>query len=55
MTPNVQTLAASSRPRRGTTVRLVRIIPVAYSEVTTSTPSAPTLIWANRNPPYMLM
>ena len=32
-------LAASSRARRGTAVRLVRIMPVAYSEVTMRTPS----------------
>ena len=33
-------LAANRVPRRGCTVREIRIIPVAYSDVKVSTPSA---------------
>ena len=39
-------LAHRTGRRRGTAMRLERIIPVAYSPVMTSTPSTPMASWA---------
>src|SRR5262249_20775381 len=39
ITANTMPLAASTRRRAGTDVNVVRIAPVEYSDVTTSTPS----------------
>src|SRR6266498_4402171 len=44
VTANTIALAASSRRRRGTALRVARIMPVPYSLVMTSTPSTPNAI-----------
>ena len=44
---NTNALALSSQVRRGTAWRLVRIMPVLYSEVTTSTARTETASWPN--------
>src|SRR6201996_1107261 len=43
-------LAASTRPRFGTAIRLVRIIPDEYSELMQSTPSTAMATWAMATP-----
>src|SRR5215469_13112194 len=43
-------LAASTARRRGTAANVVRIRPLAYSEVIRSTPSAPKASWASPRP-----
>jgi hypothetical protein len=43
-------LAASTRPRFGTAIRLVRIIPEEYSELMQSTPSTAMASWAMYTP-----
>ena len=43
---NTAILAHSTGSRRGTAIRLERIIPVEYSPLITSTPSTPIASWA---------
>jgi hypothetical protein len=43
--PTTTAFADSTVRRRGLATKLVRIIPVAYSEVTAVTASATTAIW----------
>ena len=43
-------LAASTRPRFGMAIRLVRIIPDEYSELMQSTPSTAMASWAMATP-----
>ena len=45
-TAKTSDLAASTRPRFGTAIRLVRIIPDVYSELMQSTPSTAMASWA---------
>src|ERR1700733_11531121 len=46
-------LAASTRPRFGTAIRLVRIIPEEYSELMKSTPSTAIATWAMAIPDWL--
>ena len=48
--PNTTTLASSTDSRRVTAEKVVRIMPVEYSAVTTSTPSTPTMSWVRWKP-----
>ncbi len=43
---NTAIFAHSTGSRRGTAIRLERIIPVEYSPLITSTPSTPIASWA---------
>ncbi len=52
-TAKTSDLAASTRPRFGTAIRLVRIIPEAYSELTQSTPSTAMATWAMSIPDWL--
>src|SRR6516225_4853959 len=47
------TFAAASRPRCGSAVSEVRIIPVEYSEVMTSVPTTPISSWVSHTPPRL--
>src|SRR3954453_24012247 len=47
---STRAFAASTAPRRGVAASVARIIPVPYSLVTTSVPSAIAVIWANSRP-----
>src|SRR6266851_7986939 len=49
-TANTTALAANTTPRRGWTASDVRIIPVAYSEVMVSAPSAAMMSWPTYRP-----
>ena len=48
-------LAASTRPRFGTAIRLVRIIPDEYSELMQSTPSTAMASWAMTIPDWLTL
>ena len=48
--PNTTTLASRTDSRRVTAAKVVRIMPVEYSAVTTSTPSTPTMSWVRWKP-----
>ncbi|HET6813639.1 MAG TPA: hypothetical protein VFJ69_06485 [Actinomycetota bacterium] len=50
MSASTMALPHSTGSRRGTATMLVRIMPVAYSLVTRSTPRTPTAIWASWTP-----
>src|ERR1700728_2569508 len=52
-TAKTSDLAASTRPRFGTAVRLVRIIPDEYSELMQSTPSTAMAAWAMSIPDWL--
>src|SRR6516165_163942 len=50
---NTATFAATSRPRCGSAVSEVRIIPVEYSDVMTSVPTTPITSWVRNRPPRL--
>src|ERR1700722_12060581 len=52
---NTSDLAASTRPRFGTAIRLVRIIPDEYSELMQSTPSTAMASWAMTIPDRLIL
>src|SRR6202050_554638 len=52
-TAKTSDLAASTRPRFGTAIRLVRIIPEEYSELMKSTPSTAMATWAMAIPDWL--
>src|ERR1700733_10267116 len=52
-TARTSALAASTRPRFGTAIRLVRIIPDEYSELIKSTPNTTMASWAIATPAWL--
>jgi hypothetical protein len=53
-TARTSDLAASTRPRFGTAIRLARIIPEEYSELTQSTPSTAMATEAMATPDWLI-